>query len=217
MSLVNSERKPYMSERYTNNALRVENFSLELGEEVNDVQLKVAAIRKKIDENRGSHENFNGFLIGQIDDYLDSYDAQVAKINQRLQQDKAYWQEKAKQEDANKEKQTDALMKILAKAQLEMAHILFDTPKSISFDLKSCPIKDLERFGQEAASNDSDFRWPTQADLEKMNLAKPPTLIEIRTSGSGWGLASIQLIFEDGIESPLFDSKATDASPIASY
>ena len=64
MSLVNSERKPYLSERATNNALKVENFSLELGEEVKDVQLRVAGIRKKIDENRGSHENFNGFLVG---------------------------------------------------------------------------------------------------------------------------------------------------------
>ena len=32
MSQVNSERKPYMSERATNNALKVENFSLEVSE-----------------------------------------------------------------------------------------------------------------------------------------------------------------------------------------
>ena len=109
-------------------------------------------------------------------------------------------------------------MKVLAKAQHEMAHILFDTPKSISFKLAMCPIKDLKIFCQEAESNDSDFRWTIQADLEKINLTKPPKLIEIRTSGSGnVGLSSIQLIFEDGIVSPLFDAKANDASPIQSY
>ena len=91
-------------------------------------------------------------------------------------------------------------MKILAKAQLELAQFLFDTPKPFCLDLARCPIKDLERFGKERESTDIDFRWPTQADLEKMNLTKPPKLTEIRTSGtSDGGLASIQLIFEDGI------------------
>ena len=116
MSQVNSEQKPYMSARASNNALKVENFSLEVSEEVKDVQLRVAGIRKKIDENRGSHENFNGFLIGQVDDYLDTFDLQVAKINQRFEQDKAYWQTKAKKEDVNKENQTEFFMKVIGEA-----------------------------------------------------------------------------------------------------
>ena len=51
-----------------------------------------------------------------------------------------------------------------------------------------------------------EFRWPTQADFESLDLLKPPKLVEIRTNGCS-RLTKIQLVFEDGTKSPLIDSK----------
>ena len=58
-------------------------------------------------------------------------------------------------------------------------------------------------FGQKYKDTDKEFRWPTLEDLQGLDLKKPPTLKEIVTRDSGYLLVSIQLKFEDDIESPL--------------
>ena len=64
-----------MADRATNNAASVENFQLEVNEDARDIQRRVEALRDKIAEHRGSHENFSGFLLGPVDSYLDVFDA----------------------------------------------------------------------------------------------------------------------------------------------
>ena len=45
-----------------------------------------------------------------------------------------------------------------------------------------------------------------------------PKLKEIRSSGTAdSGLASIQLVFEDGLQTPIFDSKNNSDGPVKSY
>ena len=60
-------------------------------------------------------------------------------------------------------------------------------------------------------SNDETFRWPSRADLSDLLQdgcdSMPPRLELIKTGGTHHeGLTSIQLIFENGIKSPLFDA-----------
>ena len=91
----------------------------------------------------------------------------------------------------------------------EVAMVIYGVPgePGYTFDLKKFPIKDTALFGSKQG-DDTEFRWPTQADLEKLNLSKPPKLTQIITSGSSDGyLARIQLKFEGGIDSPLIDSQ----------
>ena len=58
-----------------------------------------------------------------------------------------------------------------------------------------------------------NFRWPTQDDLKKLNLAAPLKLKEVRTNGVNKNaLTAIQLVFENNIESPLFDGKNVRAT-----
>ena len=50
------------------------------------------------------------------------------------------------------------------------------------------------------------FEWPTLADLKKLNLKKLPTLTEIRLRQTYTScIGSVQLVFEGGLESPLFE------------
>ena len=69
----------------------MENFQLEVNEDARDIKRRVEALRDKINEHRGSRENFGGFLVGQLDSYIDSFDAQIEKMNRQLDSDKAYW------------------------------------------------------------------------------------------------------------------------------
>ena len=80
-----------MSEYARDNAQKIENFKLEINEELNDIKERIGAVRVKINDNRGFQENFSGFLCGHVADYLDKFDAQIEKMNTRLAQDQEYW------------------------------------------------------------------------------------------------------------------------------
>ena len=51
-------------------------------------------IRGKIEKNRGTYDNVNGFLLGSLDDYLEKFDDQIFKLNHRLEADIAFWKQK---------------------------------------------------------------------------------------------------------------------------
>ena len=51
-----------------------------------------------------------------------------------------------------------------------------------------------------------NFRWPKLEDLEALKLAEPLKLVAIRAKGTmNDKMTAIQLVFENGIESPLFE------------
>ena len=56
------------------------------------------------------------------------------------------------------------------------------------------------------------FRWPTEEILEGFKLRKPLKLKAIKTKGyPGGSMTAFQLIFEDGIESPMYDGGHSSA------
>ena len=71
---VNSEQAPFMAERAQVNMDKVTKFQLEVREELKGIQQRIQDVRTKISDNRGSEVNFNGFLVGGEDDYLDQFD-----------------------------------------------------------------------------------------------------------------------------------------------
>ena len=62
-----------------------------------------------------------------------------------------------------------------------------------------------------------DFRWPSEANLEALNLTEPLKLTEIRTKDAGGALGMIQLVFEGGIESPVFDTGPGNVNQAQTY
>lgn len=98
-------------------------------------------------------------------------------------------------------------MSLVTKFQDSFATLLFATPQPPMLDICKCRLVDLPRFGKHEAENDPHFRWPTENDLLDLNLEAPPKLIGVKSSGSASGLASLQLLFENGIKSPVFDSQ----------
>ena len=74
-------------------------------------------------------------------------------------------------------------------------------------------LKDLLNFGDPLTEHEANFRWPTRDKLKKLNLNGPLKLEEIRTKGvNGNFMTAIQLVFEGGIESPMFDTNHPNAS-----
>ena len=73
-------------------------------------------------------------------------------------------------------------------------------------------MKRLDNFGtKELKDSEIDFIWPTEKDLQKMKL--PLKLKEIRTRGvTNSCLTGIQLVFHNGIESPVFDTQHENAT-----
>lgn len=70
-------------------------------------------------------------------------------------------------------------------------------------------IVDLPCFSTALGPTDIKFRWPLDEDLERWDLTRPPKLKHIMTAGGLVGrqsLVRIQLKFEDGVETPLFDA-----------
>ena len=80
-----------MAERAANNARQVQNFQLEVNEDANDIQERVARLRAKIEEHRGTRQKFDGFLCGLTDSYVVAFDDQIAQMNTQLDKDKLYW------------------------------------------------------------------------------------------------------------------------------
>ena len=66
----------------------------------------------------------------------------------------------------------------------------------------------MPNFGDPRPEHANNFLWPTPGDLEQLNLSKPLRLKAIKTKGvPNVYLTAIQLVFEDGIESPMFDTR----------
>ena len=79
------------------------------------------------------------------------------------------------------------------------------------------PEVSLEDLPFTRSQTEQTFRWPTLEDLKALNLKEPLKLTEIRVKGVDSTLTAIQLVFKNGVESPLFDSKHARATRIWTY
>ena len=56
------------------NLNKVKNFQLEINEQLRDIRQRVEDVRLKVRFNRQDRGNFSGFLVGDLADYIDSFD-----------------------------------------------------------------------------------------------------------------------------------------------
>ena len=68
-------------------------------------------------------------------------------------------------------------------------------------------LKDLLVFKNPSIGEQDNFRWPNLDDLQALKLKEPLKLTAIRARGEPNSyMTAIQLVFQNGIESPLFES-----------
>ena len=66
--------------------------------------------------------------------------------------------------------------------------------------------------------NAVSFRWPSKSILNDLQLKSLPKLVAIRTAERrNHCLGAIQLVFADGLESPLFEAKCSNPGPLHTY
>ena len=116
-----------MTERAQKNIQKVTDLQHEINEECKEIQQRIIDVRTKIHDNRASYQNFQGFLLGAIDDYILEFDSQIVKLNERFDQDKQYWNDQATHMNQNKSVQTQKLLKIFDECQRQCAMAIFNT------------------------------------------------------------------------------------------
>ena len=71
-------------------------------------------------------------------------------------------------------------------------------------------LEKIPNFGKPITSNEHGFfEWPKPADIEQLGLSEPLKLkvVYAKWLNSGGDLKAIQLVFEGGYTSPMFDCK----------
>jgi len=145
-----------------------------------------------------------------VDDYVDDFDSKITKMNQMLEQDLQYWQEKEALEDEDpdmNQKYADALVDLCVKFKSTMKEAIYpiQVNKPIEFELKDMPFFGRS-IGPEEKKRASTFRWPTENIMNNLKLLVPLELKEIRTKGvEKYALTGIQLVFTSGMMTPFFD------------
>ena len=163
--------------------------------------------------------NIDGCLIGTVDDYLESFDDQIERLKAQFTTTREYWQNQAAGQDEQLNDKLTVLQDCQNKIQ-EGYNELFCRAakpvicKSVGRFKFSKNLMDLENFGGKLPEHPHNIRWTVEDELEKWQLTKPPRITAIRTRGCNKLLMAMQLVFEDGHESPFFDTKKEGSTEI---
>ena len=102
-----------------------------------------------------------GFLTGLISDYLDEFDAQIAKMESQLDKDSKYWSNQLVKLENGSAEMTAKMTQALTEFKSAFLQAMFEgctLKETPAFDITRFPMKDLERFGVEIGNK--IFRWP---------------------------------------------------------
>ena len=166
-------------------------------------------MRAKISRNLLTKDNMNGCLKGCIDDYLESFEAQGARMKAKLAQTRDEW---ARQSNAEIEYLTQRSADIRAhcKQLQQSVAMLFAPPVELQV-VRLQPLGQAHKvlFPDEEKNT---FHWTLEEEIQKRGLVDIPRLVAIRTKGGHNDVISaLQFDFEGGIRSPMIDSHRPNA------
>lgn len=81
-----------------------------------------------------------------------------------------------------------------------------------NFNIDGIVLKDLPAFKKPLDDSRITFRWPKMEDIQALQLTEPLKLTAIRVRGEHGLITGIQLVFKNGIESPLFTKPGATAA-----
>lgn len=91
----------------------VVDFQRSILNKVDEIDRQVRILRSLIEQNRGTVENFDGFLLGDVSDYLDDFETQRTKMTKRFEADKKYWTNYAENIGKKRKEQNKELANLL--------------------------------------------------------------------------------------------------------
>ena len=74
----------------------VDDFEHEIMKDCQSIKEKIEEVRAKVESQRKTPTNINGFLVGELDEYIGNFDYEIEKIQNRLNKDRAHWHQHAK-------------------------------------------------------------------------------------------------------------------------
>ena len=69
----------------------------------------------------------------------------------------------------------------------------------------------MSHWGAQVSDNKINFEWPTQSMLSNMPNDIQVASVTFKENENWFGLSSVQFTMDDGTQSPLFETKATQA------
>ena len=112
------------------------------------IQAGIVEIQQEIEEHLGGPENQYGFLLGDVSEYIDSFDCQVIKFNQMIDYVKQHWSIKKKEfEEIFQRKE------IKYDAEASLFKGFFDE----YFDFNACQFESLPSLGESRDEEDTHF------------------------------------------------------------
>ena len=201
----------FMVERSKKKVQQVNELEIEVMEQCQSIQEQIIQVRNKIQPHIISASNLDGFLNGSIDQYLANFDEELKQLRQKLDEDRKHWNFAV----SGSEKFLAANSDLMKQLSSDFSAI-FNTYNYYRY--KPDSLKDLLHFGTNQFSSQlTTFRWPTAEDLKQLKIAEPLKLQAIITKSASNGLCpltAIQLVFQNGIKSPLFDAYPSAHEPI---
>ena len=198
--------------------IQAEDFVKKFGQRIellNEVQTEVkekcGELRAILERNMLASTNLHGCLRG---DYLEQFDAYVAQLEAKIEADRHSWTREIKSQQKQQDSKLQLMKEEIEKFQAGLVKVYDATPVQFLYD----SLKDLPFNGVQPDNSKIDFRWPKIEDLKALNLTGPLKLTQIRVKGRvNDDITAIQLVFRDGIESPLFECNNNSATGLKTY
>lgn len=140
-----------------------------------EIKEKIDAVRTKV----GVCITDEGCLRGHISDYIEAFDAQIDRVNKKLNQERRVWTNQAKAVNVLKQKQESQLRSLLAQHQKEIQSLMTsEAPPDAALQIKQLPM-----MGKAIKKNQVNFKWPEQKDLTEFDMDAPPKLLKVNSKG----------------------------------
>lgn len=143
-------------------------------------------------------------LRGSVNDYIDSFESQMEKLERKLNAEKRHWSNQARSINLLKAKQESQLKQLLEQHQKEISNLLqAEAPPVVLLSIKALPL-----IGKPVKPKMINFKWPTEKELSELDLDQPPALVAVNSKGVERSeLTGIQLIFANDVKSSFIDAK----------
>ena len=142
--------------------------------ECDRISESITRLRMKLSANINSVDNIDGCLLGEVDDFVRTYDAEKERVRAQFDKSRAYWNQRAKSEDESLNDEIAGIQARYAEIQHSMKRIFTTMSGCRKWDPTNL-IK-LPNFSSPIGEGEGIIAWPTENIIKSLNLEKPPVL-----------------------------------------
>ena len=162
---------------------------------------------ERVAEGVQKKEGRAGCLQGQVEDYVQSIDEMIATKDAAFAKNRNVLQQRINSGGKKINKLISTIQDQVQTVQANMDKLMSHAPNRVE-------LQDVKNLRGDITESEHNFRWaPSMEYLEALD--EPLRLIAIKTRAMSNGLNSaIQLVFSNGLESPMYDAEHPSSGEI---